>query len=136
MDEEEPLDSEFGTLNHLVSQIIVRAHCSGGSRISLCGVLTHWGGGRQPLTQRFTAQMYAKTKELGPIGSHCVETQKLQRTGNYFLSIREAYLYMLDRIIVNFTSCGLDQILTGNNIGSFGISKICICESKLNQIES
>ena len=52
------------TINIIKTQIII----SGGSRISRCGgAPTHWGGTN---LQRiyFSVKMYAKTKEIDPVG--------------------------------------------------------------------
>ena len=45
-------------------------HCSGGSRISHWGAPTHWGGANLRHVH-FLAKMYAKIKEIDPVGGAC-----------------------------------------------------------------
>ena len=50
---------------------------SEGSRISRRGgEWTHWGG-VDPQCGRFSVKMYAKMKELGPVGGHAPSTAPL-----------------------------------------------------------
>ena len=68
-----------GTFNRIRCKLISTiSYCSGGSRISRRGGVHPLGAGVHPLgvgvdlrCGHFSVKMYAKTKELGPIGGAC-----------------------------------------------------------------